>query len=154
MTNNSREGWIDHDGGPGPALSGRVEVSLRSGDCFTGSDLSDDRTWLHIWGEGDIIAYRVVTAADDRGDRYEAARGVVSPNSPDELAMAVAQLSEEFRFQSSTTAQSVDIILSRLASQEETIRADGEATRLLPCCVVESVRKRDHAAKCCLMALR
>ena len=51
--------WITHDGGPNPVPGKMVEVKLEIGDCFTSSDLSDDDTWRHIWGEANIIAYRV-----------------------------------------------------------------------------------------------
>lgn len=54
------EGWIAWSGGenPVPGYIGRIEVRLRSGDEFSGSDLTDDGTWRHIWGEGDIVAFR------------------------------------------------------------------------------------------------
>ena len=52
--------WVEWSGGENPVPGRNAEVKLRSGDCFTGSDLSPDATWQHIWGEADIIAYRIV----------------------------------------------------------------------------------------------
>jgi hypothetical protein len=59
--------WIEWSGGPNPVPGRNAEVKLRSGDCFTGSDLSPDATWQHIWGEADSIAYRIVPTPGGRG---------------------------------------------------------------------------------------
>lgn len=60
-------GWIRWDGGDNPVPGLAVEIRLRSGDEFTGSDLSDNATWKHIWGEGDIIAYRLAPREEAPG---------------------------------------------------------------------------------------
>lgn len=69
--------WVEWHGGENPVPGKMVEVRLRTGDEFTGSDLSDHATWKHIWGDGDIIAYRIAGAA--------------SP-APEKLALAVEAL--------------------------------------------------------------
>ncbi|MCV0413471.1 MAG: hypothetical protein K5831_01130 [Brevundimonas sp.] len=54
-----QDGWIAWEGGENPVPGVRdVELRLRSGDEFTGSDVNAHGIWRHIWGEGDIIAYR------------------------------------------------------------------------------------------------
>ena len=60
-------GWIEWSGGAGPPPFGAVEIKLRSGDCYTGSDLTDQDCWRHIWGEGDIIAYRLSALRSGEG---------------------------------------------------------------------------------------
>ena len=71
----------------------------------------------------------------DRRDGYEASEAPRSElNSPDELAMAVERVTTrvfEVGPAPSVSLNPADLclILSRLASQEETIRADGEALK-------------------------
>ena len=60
--------WVEWSGGENPVPGRNAEVKLRSGDCFTGSDLSPDATWQHIWGEADIIAYRIVPTPGGEGE--------------------------------------------------------------------------------------
>lgn len=149
MTDNSREGWIEL-----PTIvsfwSGQmVDLKFRDGEVIKGQ-LPRMFDWQ--WSPNgdapdDIIAYRVVTAADDRGDGYEAPSGVVSPDLPDELAMAIEPNSALSRSPLPTDILvmalgkicSGDVIsvgerrihaenliamaTDRLASQEETIRA-------------------------------
>ena len=50
--------WIKHDGGPNPVPGQMVDVTLRSSDVL-GNQHADDESWMHIWGQADIIAYRV-----------------------------------------------------------------------------------------------
>ena len=50
--------WIKHDGGPNPVPGKMVDVTLRSSDVL-GNQHADGESWMHIWGQADIIAYRV-----------------------------------------------------------------------------------------------
>ena len=52
------DGWITHDGGPNPVPGKMVDVTLRSGEVLGNQDASDE-CWQHVWGQSDIIAYRV-----------------------------------------------------------------------------------------------
>lgn len=66
-----QDGWIAWSGGENPVPGVTVEVRLRSGDEFTGSDVNAEGTWRHIWGEGDIIAYRPHAPVSRPGDGVE-----------------------------------------------------------------------------------
>lgn len=53
--------WIKWDGGPCQIKDGMtVDVKLRSGEMFFDVSDTDDFPWKHIWGEADIVAYRIV----------------------------------------------------------------------------------------------
>jgi hypothetical protein len=75
--------WTRHYGGKPPAQLESLEVRLRNGHEMTavGADLTDDRAWAHIWGQSDIIAYRLITpqrALDllDHTDKTALAEGI------------------------------------------------------------------------------
>jgi len=121
--------WIEWYGGDRPhSPNTRVEVRYRDGSTDRGQ--SAFARWWHTGhpSPNDIIAYRVVTdqAASDGG--YVGAAEVSS--SPDELAMAIERVTawgDNWRsVDPNDHAKDLRLILSSLASQEETIRADGE----------------------------
>lgn len=165
MTDNSREGWIEWSGGPNPVPGRCVDYKNRCGGF--GEALSET---LGGWVHGthlndpsfDIIAYRIVTAADDRGDGNEGRQPVVSKSSTDELAIAVEPGELIARLRAADyhdpacpfdrhclcgddgdppphdrithpdgpeAADLIERLTARLASQQETIRADGEALK-------------------------
>lgn len=130
MTDNSREGWIKWAGGENPFPGDEttlVECRFPDGS----QDVNEACIWDWNSTRSPIIAYRVVTDADDRRDGYEAPLGVVSKSSPDELAIAVERVTvrlAEIRAADGNTPSraamfspdDIGLILSRLASQEET----------------------------------
>jgi len=140
MTDNSREGWI---AGTPPA----------------GFEIAEVKYDQNIQGYDRVIAYRVVPAADDRGDGNEAACGVVTASGqatielskklgelPDELAIAVERVSrfaDLLHDQHSDDAKALRLILSRLASQE----AEIEEARTLDKGFYEWMTERDLLAR-------
>ena len=109
MTDNNREGlpWM-----PTVDLSPDHLFQVEGGEVIT-------------WAE---LQRRIVTAADDRGDGNEGRQPVVTPK-PDELAMAVEWVTWLLEMGQISCAPELRLILSRLASQEETTRADGEVMK-------------------------
>lgn len=152
MTDNSREGWIEWSGGPNPVPGQMVQTKDHHGVALARlSDTIPYTDWTGQTGQFSIIAYRVVTDASVSPAGYVGA-AEVSPNSPDELAMAIEReralleglasrlerqsgglaqnsMSEAMAFLMREEAKAIRLIPSRLASQEETIRADGGIMR-------------------------
>jgi hypothetical protein len=155
MADNSREGWVDWTGGPTPQGRGQRRTKNYEGPVKS----FDDGDW-----GSDIISYRIVTAADDRGYGNGAEGAVTSSGQatielsknlgelkPDELAIAAdgGDLIERLRRRfdgdhergcegryyicscgyDDGLAALMNEAAARLASQEETIRADEEALR-------------------------
>lgn len=55
--------WIEHDGKGMPVKHGAmVSLRLRDGTVFDKYEVhgDDEDLWKHLWGEADIVAYRVV----------------------------------------------------------------------------------------------
>jgi len=59
--------WIPHDGGCNPIPHERfADVRLRDGTEFMNAAIDKHGTWQHVWGDSDIIAYRLETPNEDQ----------------------------------------------------------------------------------------
>lgn len=62
VKSEDKRGWIAWNGGGIPVpFETKAEVKLRNGACFTGR--AGRYSWEHDGNSGDIVAYRVVSAA-------------------------------------------------------------------------------------------
>ena len=129
------EGWIEWSGGGNPVGNARVETRHASGDEYVGAEAWRGSQWhetFWTWSDDDphrIIAYRLVTAAEDRGDGNEAAeqRSLIERLREKGYTRSMCDTLEPLNKDGPEAADEIERLNALVSRLEETIRADGEA---------------------------